>query len=141
MKQEHRRRHAYIIILRARTYFVEGDFDYAANLALDAATSCLAIQSKSNLADLTRFYASLTQTSFKYAPTTVQLGVILRATHTRYEHSLGSSHRAIQAMHYSDGICSMSKLSQSSCSLAFCMMSATLVCSLSGRNRRTDYRS
>ncbi|HYU73302.1 MAG TPA: hypothetical protein VEL31_11535, partial [Ktedonobacteraceae bacterium] len=78
IKQEHRRRHAYITILRARTHFVEGDFDYAAHFALDAATSCLAIQSKSNLADLTRFYASLTQTSFKYAPTTVQLGVILR---------------------------------------------------------------
>jgi DNA-binding SARP family transcriptional activator len=79
--QEQKRRHAYITLLRARTYFVEGNFDYSTDLALDAATTCLAIQSKSNLADLARLYVSLTQTSFHPKPTLVQLGVMVCPRH------------------------------------------------------------
>ena len=78
-KQEHKRRHAYISILRARTHFVEGNFDYATDFALSAAHSCAAIQSKSNLADLARLYASLSQTTFRNTQKAVQLGIILRS--------------------------------------------------------------
>ncbi|HLZ55308.1 MAG TPA: hypothetical protein VKR06_00060, partial [Ktedonosporobacter sp.] len=78
-KQEHKRRHAYISILRARTHFVEGNFDYATDFALSAAHSCATIQSKSNLADLARLYASLSQTTFRNTEKAVQLGIILRS--------------------------------------------------------------
>lgn len=76
--KSYKRRHAYITIVRARTHFVEGNFDYAADLAMDAARNCIAIHSKSNLADIARLYASLTQTSLKNAPALAQLGIILR---------------------------------------------------------------
>lgn len=76
-KPEYIRRHAYIDILRARAYFVQKQFDFATDLASDALSSCLAINSECNIADITELHNSLAQTSFSNSPTVVQLGLML----------------------------------------------------------------
>ncbi len=71
------RRHAYIDILRARAYFAQGLFDCATDLALDSLRTCLQIHSESNIADIARLYASLSQTSFGNSLTLARLGLLL----------------------------------------------------------------
>jgi len=73
------RRHAYIDILRAKTYFAQENYDAATNFAISSLQICSMIHSESNITDISKLYSAFVQTSFKNSPHLVQLSLLLQS--------------------------------------------------------------
>jgi tetratricopeptide (TPR) repeat protein len=74
---EYQRRHAYIKILRARSYFSQKKFEQATHLALEAFHLCLTVYSESNIADILRLHKELSHSPFAESPSFLQLGSLI----------------------------------------------------------------
>jgi len=72
--KEYQRRHAYINILRARSYLSQRHYDQAAHLALTTFQICQGVYSESNIADITRLYKELMGSPFAQTTEVQQLG-------------------------------------------------------------------
>jgi tetratricopeptide (TPR) repeat protein len=76
--KEYQRRHAYINILRARSYFSQKQYEQAAHLALGAFQICQMVHSESNMADIARLHGELAQSPFAQTAVVQQLDFQIR---------------------------------------------------------------
>lgn len=75
---EQLRRRAWIDVLRAKTYFAQGDADFATEQALTTLPICMQIHSRRNIADIAQLCSDLKQSSYGASPDVARLDLMLQ---------------------------------------------------------------